>query len=72
MENVVLKISNLDCPSCSKKIEKALIKKYGDKVSPVFDLTTKELNIDYDPSIDVKDIIATIKSIGYNACELDD
>ena len=72
MENIVLKISNLDCPSCSKKIEKALIKKYGDKVSPVFDLTTKEINIDYDPSIDVNDIITTIKSIGYNACEIDD
>ena len=72
MENVVLQIKNLDCPSCSKKIEKVLEKDFGDKVDPAFDLTTRQLNIDFDPSITVEQIIASIEKAGYKAEVIDD
>ncbi|MBR4485987.1 heavy-metal-associated domain-containing protein [bacterium] len=72
MDNVVLQIKNLDCPSCSKKIEKMLEKDFGDKVDPAFDLTTRQLNIDFDPSITVEQIIASIEKAGYKAEILDD
>ncbi len=67
MENIVLQIENLDCPSCSKKIIKVLEKDFGDKVEPAFDLTTRQINIDYDPSISVDEILKSIDSAGFKA-----
>ncbi|MBQ5543860.1 MAG: heavy-metal-associated domain-containing protein [Mycoplasmataceae bacterium] len=72
MNNVVLQIKNLDCPSCSKKIEKMLEKDFGNKVDPAFDLTTRQLNIDYDDSINVDEIISSIQKAGYKAEVIED
>lgn len=67
MENVVLQIKNMDCPSCSKKIEKVLNKNFGDKIEVAFDLGTRQLNIDYDKSLNVDEIQSAIKQAGYNS-----
>lgn len=67
MENVVLQVKNMDCPSCSKKIEKVLNKNFGDRVEIAFDLGTRQLNVDYDNSISIEDIISAIKQAGYNS-----
>lgn len=72
MNNVVLQLENVDCPSCSKKIEKALERAYGEKVEPAFDLGTRQMNIDYDPSLTVDEIIKTINGAGYKAHVIED
>lgn len=66
--NLVLHIEGMTCASCAKNVEKVLLKKAGIKDARV-NLATEKANIDYEPSLSIKEIIKTIEKSGYSAKE---
>ncbi|MCE4957361.1 heavy metal translocating P-type ATPase [Macrococcoides caseolyticum] len=66
-EHIELDVMGMTCAACSSRIEKVLNKQPEIK-NAIVNLTTEEASIDYYPgNMDVQDIIARIRKLGYDA-----
>lgn len=65
MENVTLKVKDLACPDCAKKIGEVLKKKQGVADAEV-SFMTGNLKLAYDPdAISIEEVKKTVAKLGY-------
>ena len=65
MKNISLKITGMDCASCAKLNQNAIMDVNGVKSAKV-DITTNEAAVEFDENItNLEEIIAAIEATGY-------
>jgi Cu+-exporting ATPase len=70
MEKIQLKIKGMYCVSCENKIKDAILNMNGVKNANV-DYTTEKAVVEFDSAkTDIKNIIKTIKNVGYELEEM--
>lgn len=69
---IILKVAGMTCAACSARIEKKLTSLEGVKAARV-NLTTERAAVEYAPEqVQVKDMLAAIRSLGYEAEKLEE
>ncbi|MFM9135541.1 MAG: heavy metal translocating P-type ATPase [bacterium] len=68
--SVELAVSGMTCSTCASRIERKLNKMPG--VSATVNYATESAHVDYDPGIDVSDLLRTIEQTGYSASPVGD
>ena len=70
MEKIELKVKGMHCISCENKVKEAILKMNGVKDAKV-EYSTEKATIDFDPiKTDSKNIMNTIKNVGYQPEEM--
>ena len=70
MEKIELKIKGMHCVSCENRIKDAILNLNGVKSAKV-DYTSEKATIEFDnEKTDIKNIVKTIKNVGYQPEEM--
>jgi Cu+-exporting ATPase len=65
-----IKVKGMHCVSCENKVKEAILSVKGVKTAKV-DYTSEKATIDFDPAkTTIKDIMNTIKNVGYQPEEI--
>ncbi len=68
--SVELAVSGMTCATCASRIERKLNKMPG--VTATVNYATESAHVDYDPGIEVSDLLRTIEQTGYSASPVAD
>src|SRR5262252_416228 len=64
-ERIELPISGMTCASCANRVERRLNKLDG--VTATVNYATETASVDYDPAVEVEQLVAAVEAAGYAA-----